>query len=715
MIRSAVEFGYWKTVSLVKNGIPLSHCFFADDLVLFGEASVEQARVISDILDRFCGASGQSVSKNKSRIYFSKNTPRSVKLEVVNLLGIAATPDLGRYLGVPILHGRVTKHTYDYLLDRLDSRLAGWKADNLSLAGRVSLASSVLNSLPCYVMQTASLPLSLCDKIDRKIRNFIWGSSNGVRKIHNVNWDSVCKPKKMGGLGLRSARELNKAFLMKVAWNIITRPEELWVKALVSKYLIRNSVGFTLRSNSGFSSLWRGVMKVWNHTLNGIQWSIKNGKKTNFWKDRWLDSGDILFEHAKDIQGVDLSLAVSDFVLDNGMWDLNKLSDCLTNDAVLQVFGMSPPNNQLGDDTAAWGLDPSGRFTVNSAYLAIKDCNVDGEEKLWRKVWQWKGPEKIKHFLWLVSQGKLMTNEERRRRHIAADAICPECQDPREDLDHVLRRCRVAHEVWREAYPAMVTGDAADLNFNEWWYKGLDSSDAHLKFGVINWLLWHRRNRLVFQAENSSAREVCSQVKFWVHFYSSCWKALQVSREAPGLARQAHLIGWRPAEEGCFTLNSDGSLYTNPNRAAAGGVIRDDNGRFVSAFSMNLGSCSVMRTELRGIVEGMKRAWNIGIRNLRIQSDSEAAVKMLTTPGYSSNQHESLIQQFAELSSRNWRLSIHHIYREANFAADYMANLGHSLDLGIHFFDSPDVALQYWLRFDTIGVCTPRFINNNIL
>ncbi|CAN1333318.1 hypothetical protein LINPERPRIM_LOCUS36011, partial [Linum perenne] len=66
-----------------------------------------------------------------------------------------------------------------------------------------------------------------------------------------------------------------------------------------------------------------------------------------------------------------------------------------------------------------------------------------------------------------------------------------------------------------------------------------------------------------------------------------------------------------------------------------------------------------------------------------------------------------------ELSSRNWCISIQHIYCESNFAADYLANLGHSLDLGIHFFDSPDVALQYWLRFDNIGVCTTRFINNN--
>ncbi|CAN1148967.1 hypothetical protein LINPERHAP2_LOCUS16774 [Linum perenne] len=47
----------------------------------------------------------------------------------------------------------------------MDSRLAGWKADNLFLDGRVMLSSSVLNSLPCYVMQIAFLPVSLCNSI----------------------------------------------------------------------------------------------------------------------------------------------------------------------------------------------------------------------------------------------------------------------------------------------------------------------------------------------------------------------------------------------------------------------------------------------------------------------------------------------------------------------------------------------------------------------
>ncbi|CAN1293173.1 Putative ribonuclease H protein At1g65750 [Linum perenne] len=244
--------------------------------------------------------------------------------------------------------------------------------------------------------------------------------------------------------------------------------------------------------------------------------------------------------------------------------------------------------------------------------------------------------------------------------------------------------------------------------------EGITNSQTRLLFGVTAWLLWRRRNRLVFHNEKLSVLELCCQAKFWVQFYSSSWKSLQVSRETPSIARQAHLIGWRPAEEDWFSLNSDGSLTRNLDKSAAGGVIRDANGRFVVAFAANLGVCSIMRAELRGIIEGIRLAWSMGIRKLRIQTDSKAAVEMLSKFNTQNNQHASLIEQFRILSSYDWQLSIHHIYREANFAADYLANLGHSLSYGIHVMAVPYVSLQYWLNFDLVGSCTSRLIPNKM-
>ncbi|CAN1744165.1 hypothetical protein LINPERHAP1_LOCUS2033 [Linum perenne] len=48
-----------------------------------------------------------------------------------------------------------------------------------------------------------------------------------------------------------------------------------------------------------------------------------------------------------------------------------------------------------------------------------------------------------------------MTNDERRRRRVTADASCPKCKGGCEDTEHVLRRCDFADLVWREMLPDM--------------------------------------------------------------------------------------------------------------------------------------------------------------------------------------------------------------------------------------------------------------------
>ncbi|XP_072052154.1 uncharacterized protein [Arachis hypogaea] len=180
----AVKHNIWEPITLNKGGPKLSHLCFADDIVLFGKVSMEQVELTRGILELFCWCSSQKVSYDKSCIYFSENVNFSRKRALSEALGMRLTLNLGKYLGVPLLHGRTKTEDFQFIIDRMMSRLSTWKARNLSLAGRVTLTQSALTSIPTYIMQTMRIPLRVCDKIDSICRSFIWGGNNSGKKIH---------------------------------------------------------------------------------------------------------------------------------------------------------------------------------------------------------------------------------------------------------------------------------------------------------------------------------------------------------------------------------------------------------------------------------------------------------------------------------------------------------------------------------------------------
>jgi hypothetical protein len=62
---------------------------FADDLLLFGEATEEgQMNVVKVVLDNFCKMSGQEVNIEKTSILYSKNVSRSMRLKLQQLSGV---------------------------------------------------------------------------------------------------------------------------------------------------------------------------------------------------------------------------------------------------------------------------------------------------------------------------------------------------------------------------------------------------------------------------------------------------------------------------------------------------------------------------------------------------------------------------------------------------------------------------------------------------
>jgi len=85
-----------------RSGVAFSRLFFADDLVLFAKVDMKNCTSVRDTLDSFCELSGQKISLNKSKVYFSLNISQDSREELCEVLGISSTPNLGKYLGFPL-------------------------------------------------------------------------------------------------------------------------------------------------------------------------------------------------------------------------------------------------------------------------------------------------------------------------------------------------------------------------------------------------------------------------------------------------------------------------------------------------------------------------------------------------------------------------------------------------------------------------------------
>lgn len=121
---------------------------------------------IAEILKTYAKASSQSINMEKCLVYFSSNTPSSLKQEIMGTPGVEEVDRFESFLGLPILNGHAKCHTFYYLKDRV------WKDMLLSRAGKEVLIKAVAQSIPIYTIGVFQVPMKLCDELNAMCAKF---------------------------------------------------------------------------------------------------------------------------------------------------------------------------------------------------------------------------------------------------------------------------------------------------------------------------------------------------------------------------------------------------------------------------------------------------------------------------------------------------------------------------------------------------------------
>lgn len=146
---------------------------------------------------------------------------------------------------------------------------------------------------------------------------------------------------------------------------------------------------------------------------------------------------------------------------------LGRFAHLLLATSLIKIASIGLQTESMEKDSFVWG---EGRkpFSVNAACTLSKSWRGDDRWEGWQRIWKLGVQYRVRVFVWLMTHGKLLTNIERRRRHLGANEGCVRCQGEEETVLHAVRDCVVAKELWRRLLPRGLEQEFFSLQLKEW-------------------------------------------------------------------------------------------------------------------------------------------------------------------------------------------------------------------------------------------------------
>lgn len=95
-----------------------------------------------------------------------------------------------------LLGGNPRSKTFlNLVIERCRKKLALWKANYLSIGGRITMTKAALSNLPIYFLSIFRIPRRVVVDIERMQCDFLWKGKE-FSKPHLINWKIVSLPKK---------------------------------------------------------------------------------------------------------------------------------------------------------------------------------------------------------------------------------------------------------------------------------------------------------------------------------------------------------------------------------------------------------------------------------------------------------------------------------------------------------------------------------------
>jgi ribonuclease HI len=350
--------------------------------------------------------------------------------------------------------------------------------------------------------------------------------------IHLTNWKNIAKPEKDGGWGIKNIFIFGQALAEKILWRCLMLPG-LWHEVILQKYLKRKTVESWFRQGrkkwNGISNFWRALTSSMNIISDWLVWKPGSGRDIRIGADPMVGTHSF-YKLSEDLcillkeQGI-TCLAHAGSNTQEGLnptrWktvDTLGLEGALKDEWINYTKGLVSVGIELTDekDSLLWSWDTKeGQVTSKLAYK-VQMLEGRGEEtKFWyTEIWEWQLPIKVKLFIWLLLEQRILTWDNLIKRGFQGPSLCVLCKDSEETMLHLFGECRFIKNIWHTLTKELKLvnnwqgGQFENSLLN--WTKRKENWNELPCF--ISWEVWKHRNLMIFEDKEKNLFRVCNYI-----------------------------------------------------------------------------------------------------------------------------------------------------------------------------------------------------------
>lgn len=226
LLLQAVDTGLLQR--LTTRHVASSISLYADDVVIFCHPDSHDIATVHELLRLFGVASGLRTNFDKcsaTPIQCSDDHIDTIRAEMQ--CPIKHFPI--QYLGLPFSIRKPPTSSLLPVVHKLEKKLSTWRASLLSKGDRLALVRHVLCVIPTHFLIAIAFNKSILKRVNRIIRSFLSaGNKDATGGKCLVNWQKVCRPISLGGLGIRDLYRAGIALRTRWLWLQRTDPSRPW-------------------------------------------------------------------------------------------------------------------------------------------------------------------------------------------------------------------------------------------------------------------------------------------------------------------------------------------------------------------------------------------------------------------------------------------------------------------------------------------------------